>query len=61
VTESNIPDDPVSATNYFLIFVRGFLQKKGKEKRKAVLHKTFGVDRERIKSFSDKDRGEDRD
>src|SRR4030066_1795304 len=61
VTESNIPDDPVSATNYFLIFVRGFLQKRGKEKRKAVLHKTFGVDRERTKPFSDKDRGEDRD
>jgi len=28
VKESNIPDDPVSATNYFLTFVRGFLKEK---------------------------------
>src|SRR3990170_2743131 len=43
VTESDIPDDPLSATTYFLNFAREFLEKKGKEKRKAVLNKTFGV------------------
>jgi Family of unknown function (DUF6516) len=28
VKESSIPDDPLSAINYFLIFVRGFLKKQ---------------------------------
>ncbi|MCJ7762805.1 DUF6516 family protein [Candidatus Bathyarchaeota archaeon] len=28
VKESNIPDDPPSATNYFLTFIRDFLKKK---------------------------------
>jgi hypothetical protein len=37
------------------------LKKRGKEQRKAVSEKTFGVDREQIKPFSEKDRGEDRD
>ena len=31
VQESNIPDDPVSATNYFLNFAREFLKKKPKK------------------------------
>src|SRR3990172_1708749 len=35
------------------------LKKRDKEQRKAVLEKAFGVDRERIKPFSEKDRGED--
>ena len=61
VKESDIPNDPVSATNYFLNFVREFLGKKSKERRKAALEKTFGVDRKRIKPFSEEDRGEDRD
>ena len=37
------------------------LKKRVKEQRKAVLEKTFSVDRERIKPFSEEDRGEDRD
>src|SRR3972149_10062021 len=37
------------------------LKKKFKEQRKAVLEKTFGIDRDRIKPFSEGDRGEDRD
>jgi hypothetical protein len=28
VKESSIPDDPLSAINYFLTFIRGFLKKK---------------------------------
>jgi len=36
-------------------------KKRIKEQRKAVLEKAFGIDRERIKSFSEEDRGEDRD
>ena len=60
VKESNIPDDPVSATNYFLNFVRAFLNKRAKEQRKAVLEKSFGIDHDKIKPFSEKDRGEDR-
>ena len=37
------------------------LKKRFKEQRKAVLEKTFGIDRDRIKPFSEEDRGEDRD
>src|SRR3972149_593738 len=37
------------------------LKKRFKEQRKAVLEKTFGIDRDRIKPFSEGDRGEDRD
>ena len=37
------------------------IKKRVKEQRKAVLEKAFGVDRERIKPFSEEDRGEDRD
>jgi hypothetical protein len=32
-----------------------------RKQRKAVLEKTFGADRDRIKSFTEGDRGEDRD
>ncbi len=32
-----------------------------KKQRKNVLEKAFSVDRDRIKSFSEEDRGEDRD
>ena len=32
-----------------------------KKQRKAILEKSFGVDRDRIKPFSEEDRGEDRD
>jgi predicted CopG family antitoxin len=32
-----------------------------KKQRKAVLERTFGVDRDRIKPFTEADRGEDRD
>jgi len=32
-----------------------------KKQRKAILEKTFGMDRNRIKSFTEADRGEDRD
>jgi hypothetical protein len=60
VKESIIPTDPVSATNYFLKFVREFLKKRGKTQRKAVADQAFGIDRVRIKPFSEKDRGEDR-
>jgi hypothetical protein len=61
VKESIIPADPVSATNYFLKFVREFLKKRGKTQRKAVLEEAFGMDRDKIKPFSEEDRGEDRD
>ncbi|HTY74709.1 MAG TPA: ribbon-helix-helix protein, CopG family [Candidatus Nanoarchaeia archaeon] len=32
-----------------------------KQRRKATLDRTFGVDRNRIKPFTEDDRGEDRD
>ena len=32
-----------------------------KKQRKDILDRTFGVDRDRIKTFSESDRGEDRD
>jgi len=32
-----------------------------KKQRKAILEKSFGVDRDKIKPFSEEDRGEDRD
>ena len=32
-----------------------------KKQRKAILEKAFGIDRDRIKPFSEEDRGEDRD
>jgi predicted CopG family antitoxin len=32
-----------------------------KKQRKAILEKSFGIDRDRIKPFSEEDRGEDRD
>ena len=32
-----------------------------KKQRKAILEKTFGIDRDKIKPFSEEDRGEDRD
>jgi hypothetical protein len=32
-----------------------------KKQRKAVLEKTFGADKDRIKPFTEADRGEDRD
>jgi hypothetical protein len=31
------------------------------KQRKAILEKTFGIDRDKIKPFSEEDRGEDRD
>ena len=39
VKESTIPDDPESATNYFLTFARDFLTKRAKEQRKVTLEK----------------------
>jgi predicted CopG family antitoxin len=32
-----------------------------KKQRKSILEKSFGIDRDRIKPFSEEDRGEDRD
>ena len=32
-----------------------------KKQRRAILEKAFGIDRDRIKPFSEEDRGEDRD
>lgn len=32
-----------------------------RKQRKAILERTFGIDRDRIKPFSEADRGEDRD
>jgi predicted CopG family antitoxin len=37
------------------------IQSLVKKQRKAVLEKTFGADRDRIKPFTEGDRGEDRD
>ena len=37
------------------------IQSLVKKQRKAILEKTFGADRERIKPFTEADRGEDRD
>jgi predicted CopG family antitoxin len=37
------------------------IQSLVKKQRKTVLEKTFGVDRDRIKPFTEADRGEDRD
>jgi len=37
------------------------IQSLVKKQRKAILEKTFGMDRNRIKSFTEADRGEDRD
>ena len=37
------------------------IQSLVKKQRKTVLEKTFGADRERIKPFTEADRGEDRD
>lgn len=32
-----------------------------KKQRKSILERTYGIDRNRIKPFSEEDRGEDRD
>lgn len=37
------------------------IQSLVKKQRKAVLEKAFSIDRDRIKPFSEEDRGEDRD
>jgi hypothetical protein len=37
------------------------IQSLVKKQRKAILEKTFGADRNRIKPFTEADRGEDRD
>ncbi|MGD0071034.1 MAG: VapB-type antitoxin [Candidatus Bathyarchaeia archaeon] len=37
------------------------IQSLVKKQRKAILQKSFGADRDRIKPFTEADRGEDRD